>query len=93
MRLCDSPPPFPEEPTSEPSSGDTQAKDETPISITENKQGQESKSVENLPSQVDVETEQNTATAKSDTVPIIKRLTGKRPKLSSIRTRFIEVTE
>jgi len=48
-------------------------------------------SAENSPAEEGVEIEE--VIAQTDTIPIIKRLTGKRPKLSSIRSRFMEVTE
>jgi len=57
--------------------------------MAENEPRQES--VGNSPAEKGVETEK--VIAQTDTIPIIKRLTGKRPKMPSIRSRFIEVTE
>jgi len=88
VRPCDPPPP---EHTPEPLSEDIGTNGDTPISIAENEPRQESESTGNLPAEKGVETEK--VTAQTDTIPIIKRLTGKRPKLPSIRSRFIEVTK
>lgn len=88
VRPGDSPRP---EPTAEPLSEDIGTKGDTPMPITENEPRQESESVGNLPAEKGVEAEK--VIARTDSIPIIKRLTGKRPKLPSIRSRFIEVTE